>query len=107
MSPRLPPLWSLVLCALGVPLCGVRGSFCVVDQLLPWSDRRGWPLAQLVARPCLVEPAGYLLAGPGHGAAGCRALEDPVPLLAHKRSERVLGRVVTALGLIDVVLASW
>lgn len=47
MSQQLTPLWS--------PLCGVFGSFCVVDQLLSWSDRHGWLLAQLVARPCLVQ----------------------------------------------------
>lgn len=72
MSQQLTALWSLVLYALGVPLCGMHGSFCVVDPLLSWSDRRGWPLAQLVARPCPVL------------VAGCRTLEDPALLLAHE-----------------------
>ena len=38
------------------------------------------------ALPC-AEPAGYLLVGPRHEAAGCRTLEDPVLLLAHEWSE--------------------
>ena len=80
MSQQRTPLWS--------PLCGVYGSFCVVDQLLSWSDRHGWLLAQLVARPCLVQSLlGNLLVGPGHEAAGCRTLEDPALLLAHEWSE--------------------
>ena len=49
--------WPFVgdfLCSRGSSYEGCMGPSVVVDQLYGWSGMLGWPLVQLVTRPCLM-----------------------------------------------------
>lgn len=53
-SQQCTALSSRKLYAPGDPLSGPCVSVCFTSLLCEWSDRFGWPLVWLVARPCLM-----------------------------------------------------